>query len=48
MEFGSGILGSETPVDDRLGFIAFLLEGLYLPAETVLVRVPLAGDSGGI
>ena len=47
MEFGPGILDSETPVDDRLGLIAFLLPGMHPPAEAVLVRVPLTEAAAG-
>ena len=47
MEFGPGVLGGEAPVDDRLGLIAFLLQGMYLPAETDLVRVPLPETAAG-
>ena len=47
MEFGPGILGGELPVDDCLGLIAFLLQGMHPPAEAVLVGVPLSETAAG-
>ena len=41
MEFGPGIPGGEAPADDCLGLIAFPLQGVCLPVETVLFRAPL-------
>ena len=34
-------------LNDRLGLIAFLLQGVYLPAETILLRVPLSEAAAG-
>ena len=36
MEFGSGILGIEPPVDGGLGGVAFLNQSLDLPPERLL------------
>ena len=47
MEFPPGIPGGEAPADDRLSLIAFLLQGVYLPAETILLRVPLSEAAAG-
>ena len=47
MEFGSGVLGGETPVDDRVGLVTFLLHGENVLAEIVLVRVPLSQAAAG-
>ncbi len=47
MGFGPGVLGGEAPVDDRLGLIAFQLRSMYLPAETILVRLPLSETAAG-
>lgn len=37
MEFGSGIVSTEPPIDICLGVIAFPLQGFDLPAEGYLV-----------
>ena len=47
MEFGYGILGGETPVDDGLGLFALPLQGTDIVVEAVLVRVPLSQAAAG-
>ena len=47
MEFPSGILGGEAPLDDGAGLIAFSLQGLDFPAEGFLVARPLPETVAG-
>ena len=47
MEFGSGILGSEPPMDGSLGGIMLPFQGLYSPSESGVIggTPPEAGAS---
>ena len=47
MEFSSGILGGEAPLDDGTGLIAFPLQSLDFPAEGFLVGQPLPETVAG-
>ena len=47
MEFSSGVLGGEAPLDDRVGFIAFPVQSLDFPAEGFLVAQPLPQTVAG-
>ena len=47
MEFGSGILDAEAPVDAGLSFVSLQFQGVDLPAEGFLVRETLPEATAG-
>ena len=47
MEFGSGVLDAEAPVDAGLSFVALHFEGLNLSAESLLVGETSAEATAG-
>ena len=47
MEFSSGVLDAETPVDAGLSLISLQFQGVYFPAEGCLVRETLPEATAG-
>ena len=47
MEFGSGVLDAEAPVDPGLSLVPLLLQGLDLPAERILAGETLLEVTAG-
>ena len=47
MEFGSGVLDAEAPVDAGLSFVSLQFQGVDLPAEGFLVREALLEATAG-
>ena len=47
VQFGSGVMGVEPPLDGGLGGVAFPDQGLDLPPESFLVGDPLPQSGTG-
>ena len=47
MEFGTGVLDAEAPVDAGLSFVSFQFQGVDLPAEGFLVGEALPEATAG-
>jgi hypothetical protein len=47
MEFSSGVVGGEAPVDDGLGLVTLSDQGLDFPIESILAGKPLPETATG-